>query len=74
MPIVNIHDAKAHLSALIAKVSQDNERVIISRYGKAVAEIIPYQRSIRTNVDPELAQVKIKSDLTAPTVEEWEDV
>ncbi len=73
MPTVSIHDAKAHLSALIAKVSENNERVIISRYGKAVAEIIPYQRGIRTNVDPELSQVKIKSDLTAPTADEWEN-
>ncbi len=73
MSTVSIHDAKAHLSALIARVSEKNERVIISRYGKAVAEIIPYQRGIRTIIDPELAQVKVKSDLTEPTVYEWEN-
>ncbi len=37
---VNIHDAKTHLSRLIARVER-GERIVIARAGKAVAELRP---------------------------------
>ena len=74
MTTVTIHQAKAHLSALIKEVADDNERIIISRYGKAVAELISYRHKKRTVRDKKLADMKIIGDLTAPTIEEWNDV
>jgi prevent-host-death family protein len=44
MPIVNIEDAKAQLSALIEKVRAGQE-VIIGKAGKPVAKLVPYERS-----------------------------
>ena len=74
MPQVSIHEAKTRLSALIAQVERLGEKVTICRYGRPVAELVPVQRGSRTSVDPELSQVTVKGDLTAPTEVEWEDV
>lgn len=38
--IVNVHDAKTHLSALLAKV-ETGEDVVISRAGQPVARLVP---------------------------------
>ena len=41
---VKIHEAKTHLSRLIAKVAE-GEEVIIARSGQPVAKIIPIERT-----------------------------
>ncbi len=74
MPQVSIHEAKTQLSALIAQVERLGEKVTICRYGRPVAELIPIQHGSRTHIDPELSQVVVNEDLTAPTQAEWEDV
>lgn len=40
---VNIHEAKTHLSRLLEQVAA-GERVIISRAGEPIAELVPHQR------------------------------
>jgi prevent-host-death family protein len=40
MKTANVAEAKAHLSALLAEV-EAGEEVVITRYGKPVARIIP---------------------------------
>ena len=73
MVTVNIHEAKAKLSDLVARVQDRHEKVIICRYGRAVAEIVPYRKGKRTQVNEQLSQVEVKGDLTEPTFGEWED-
>ena len=41
---VNIHEAKTHLSRLLEQVAA-GERVIISKAGKPIAELVPHQRT-----------------------------
>ena len=41
-PIVNIHEAKTHLSRLIQRVEHGDE-VVITRAGRPVARLIPYR-------------------------------
>lgn len=41
---VNIHEAKTHLSRLLEQVAQ-GERVVISKAGKPVADLVPHQRA-----------------------------
>ena len=41
---VNIHEAKTHLSRLLERVA-NGERVIISKAGQPVAELVPHQRT-----------------------------
>ncbi len=42
MPIVNVHDAKTHLSRLLAQV-EAGEEVIIARRGRPVVRLVPYK-------------------------------
>lgn len=39
---VNIHEAKTHLSRLLERVA-DGKRVVISKAGKPVADLVPHQ-------------------------------
>jgi prevent-host-death family protein len=40
--LVNIHDAKTHLSRLIERVAR-GEEIVIGKAGKPVARLVPYQ-------------------------------
>jgi len=73
MVSVSIHEAKTHLSSLIADVERLQETVIICRHGQAVAELVPLPRGRRTNTDPLLKNVVIKQNPVSSTEEEWED-
>jgi prevent-host-death family protein len=44
MPTVNIHDAKTHLSQLLARV-ENGETITIARAGKPVADLVPHVRT-----------------------------
>jgi len=50
MNIVNIADLKAHLSGVIAKIMKTGDPIIIGRYGKPVAKIIPYTETGKKRV------------------------
>lgn len=57
--IVNITDAKAHLSRLVARVER-GERVVITRKGKPVAELCPVReiRARSAQLDDPLLRVE----------------
>ena len=40
--VVNVHDAKTHLSRLLERVAR-GEEIIIGRSGKPVAKLVPYR-------------------------------
>jgi prevent-host-death family protein len=40
--VVNMHEAKTHLSRLIQRV-EAGEEIVIGRSGKPVAKLVPYQ-------------------------------
>jgi len=41
MTTVNVHEAKTHLSKLVARV-EAGERIVIARAGKPVADLVPH--------------------------------
>ena len=41
---INIHEAKTHLSRLLEQVAQ-GERVVISKAGQPVADLVPHKRT-----------------------------
>jgi prevent-host-death family protein len=41
-PVVNIHEAKTHLSRLVERV-EAGEEVVIARAGRPVARLVPYR-------------------------------
>ena len=42
MLVVNVHEAKTHFSALLARVAA-GEEIIIGKAGKPVARLVPYR-------------------------------
>jgi prevent-host-death family protein len=46
LEIVNVHEAKTHLSRLLARVEKGHE-IVLARAGKPVARLVPYQSPAR---------------------------
>jgi prevent-host-death family protein len=66
MKIVNIHEAKTHLSRLIEDVSA-GEEVIIARNGKPVARLLPVNARSRPRRSGQWrGKVHIGADFDAP--------
>ena len=68
---VNIHEAKTHLSRLLARVAK-GEEVIIARAGKPLARLIPIERprTVGDAFDVYKGQVWIAPDFDAPLPED----
>lgn len=63
---VNVHEAKTHLSALLARVER-GEEVVIARAGHPIARLVPARDHPRRRVLGAAAgQVKIAEDFDAP--------
>jgi len=73
MESISLHEAKAKLSGLVSKVEHSGKRMVLTRYGKPVAQILPMKSRKRTRVNASLSAIRIKGDVTGPTQEEWED-
>lgn len=46
MTQVNIHEAKTHLSKLLARVAA-GEQIVISKSGKPVARLVPWKQNMK---------------------------
>ena len=65
MPITNISQAKAQLSALIERV-RAGEEIIIGKAGKPVAKLVPFERPAEPRRPGALAgQIHIAEDFDA---------
>jgi antitoxin (DNA-binding transcriptional repressor) of toxin-antitoxin stability system len=72
MDAVNIHHAKTHLSALLVRIEQTGEAVVICRNGVPVADLVPHRETPRSAPDRVLGEVVIDYDPTEPLAEdEW---
>jgi prevent-host-death family protein len=49
MQMINVYDAKTHLSRLLDQVAQ-GEEIIIARAGKPLAKLVPYREDDRPRV------------------------
>ena len=67
MTTVNVHEAKTHLSRLLAKVARGDE-VIIARGGKPVARLVPIQQAKRMDqlLGIDKGRLWIAKDFDAP--------
>jgi prevent-host-death family protein len=62
---VSAYDAKTHLPKLIERVSR-GERFVITRHGKPVAQLVPYEQNDRAVLEAALVQVeRIRTRLAA---------
>jgi prevent-host-death family protein len=67
---VNVHEAKTHLSRLLARVAR-GEEVLINRAGKPVARLVPAGRPVGSRVlGRDRGVVFIADDFDAPLPED----
>lgn len=71
--VVNVHDAKTHLSELLARV-EAGEEIVIARAGKPVVRLEPYVERPKLNIG--FMDIKLPDDFFDPMSEEelaeWE--
>ena len=75
MPIVNVHEAKTHLSRLLAQV-EAGEEVVIARNGKPVARLVSVRRRGKRQFGSMKGRIRLDDSFFDPLPEEelaaWE--
>jgi prevent-host-death family protein len=70
MTKVNIHEAKTHLSRLLIRVVA-GEEIVISKAGKPMARLVPYQKPARKReLGRGAGQMAVAEDFDAPLPKE----
>lgn len=64
MKRVNVREAKAGLSGLLAEVEKSGKRVVICRNGKPIADLVPHHREVSMAADKKLGAIKVNYDPT----------
>ena len=72
--VLNVNEAKANFSGMLAEVERNMLTITITRYGRPVARVVPIERKARSlSPIPGLAgKIKINCDLFADGSEDWE--
>lgn len=73
MPVqktVNVHEAKTHLSRLLADVERGHE-VTIARAGRPIARLVPVQPPAKRQLGLERGSIWISPDFDAPMPDDW---
>ena len=75
MPVVNVHEAKTHLSRLLAQV-EAGEEVVIARNGKPVARLVSVRRRGKRQFGSMKGRIRLDDSFFDPLPEEelaaWE--
>ena len=70
MRTVNVHEAKTHLSRLLADVAK-GEEVIIAKAGHPIARLVPFKERVRQRVfGKDAGLFEVPDDFDAPLPEE----
>jgi prevent-host-death family protein len=65
MTQVNIHQAKTHLSRLLAQVAS-GEEVVIAKAGRPIARLVPVERRPRRILGQDKGLFEVPEDFDAP--------
>jgi antitoxin (DNA-binding transcriptional repressor) of toxin-antitoxin stability system len=72
MKILNVHEAKTRLSAVLADVEEKGEVFLICRNGHPIADLVPHVKKTRLKPHPALRRIDIRYDATEPlSDDEW---
>ena len=69
---VNVHEAKTHLSRLLADVERGGE-VIIARAGRPIARLVAVEAAQNRELGLERGKIWIAPDFDEPMPDEWLD-
>lgn len=67
---VNVHEAKTHLSRLLADVEKGGE-VTIARAGKAVARLVRIEPPAKRELGLERGEIWMSPDFDEPMPDDW---
>ena len=70
--IVNIHEAKTHLSRLLVEV-ENGQDVTIARAGRPIARLVPAGPPRKRELGLERGQIWIAPDFDDPMPDDWLD-
>jgi len=76
MKTISISEARNNFTSVISDISHSHEPVIIERYGKPVATIIPFsQESTKANIYPlRGTHVELSDDFDEPAPQLWKEL
>jgi prevent-host-death family protein len=69
---VSAGDFKTHCLNLIEQVRQERGEVVITRYGRPVAKLVPFEESPVSMIGYLAGSVTAYGDLISPIDEEWD--
>jgi prevent-host-death family protein len=72
MKVVNIHEAKTHLSRLLLDVENGRE-VTIARAGRPIARLVAAEQPSKRELGLERGQIWIAPDFDDPMPDDWLD-
>ena len=73
-PAVNVNEAKANFSGILAEVDSRRTTFTIMRYGHPIAKLVPVERKRKIRPLPGYgARIAVKGDLFADDSSLWEN-
>jgi antitoxin (DNA-binding transcriptional repressor) of toxin-antitoxin stability system len=74
MKELSISDVRSHLPALLKEVTRSRAAFVVTRYGKAIASIVPFQPRKECEVRYPLRNrpIAVTEDFDAPMPDLWE--
>ncbi len=63
---------KAKCLALLDEVAQTHEKIIVTKYGKPVAQVIPLETELEAKDNPLKNSILFEKDIISPSGDEWE--
>jgi len=73
--LINVNEAKANFSSVLANVENNLATIMIVRYGRPIAKIVPIKKNRDVSPMPELAgKVEFSDDWFADESGDWESV
>ena len=70
--IVNVHEAKTHLSRLLLEVERGRE-IVIARAGRPIARLVAAEPVAKRELGLESGQIWISPDFDEPMPDDWLD-
>ncbi|HEX2092000.1 MAG TPA: type II toxin-antitoxin system Phd/YefM family antitoxin [Longimicrobiaceae bacterium] len=70
--VVSAADFKARCLQLMDRVQQERSEVVVTRYGRPVAKLVPYEEEPASPLGWLRGTVTMRGDIVAPLDESWD--